>query len=147
MTASTLHSFECRVYFEDTDAGGVVYNANYLKFYERARTEFLRSLGFEQDDLLEQNIVFVVRNITVDFVQAARFNDLLLVETRVDKLKKASLVFAQQIFSTSVRAQSTTQPVLVNEARVTVVCVTADKFKPSAIPAEIYRKLTGPDHE
>ena len=138
---STLHTFTCRVYFEDTDAGGVVYNANYLKFYERARTEFVRSLGFEQDELLLQNIVFVVRNITVDFVQAARFNAQLVVETRVEKMKKASLVFAQEIFAIPSTADSPGQRVLVNQAKVTVVCVTADAFKPQAIPTDIYRKL------
>ncbi len=138
---SMPHQFECRVYFEDTDAGGVVYNANYLKFYERARTEFLRSLGFEQDDLLDQNIVFVVRNITVDFVQAARFNERLVVDTRVEKLKKASLVFAQTIHALPSRSQASPERTLVNQATVTVVCVSADAFKPTAIPAYIYRKL------
>lgn len=136
-----VHQFECRVYFEDTDAGGVVYNANYLKFYERARTEFLRALGFEQDELMLNNIVFVVRNITVDFVQAARFNDLLLLETRISLLKKASLEFSQQTFSTLNSSQPAGQKVLVNQAQVNVVCVTADAFRPTAIPAHIYRKL------
>lgn len=129
--------FECRVYFEDTDAGGVVYNANYLKFYERARTEFLRALGFEQDELLSKNIVFVVRNITVDFIQAARFNEILLVQTRIEQLKKASLIFKQEIFT-----RRSDQTLAINAALVKVVCVSADHFKPTAIPAEIYSKLT-----
>lgn len=132
----TPHQFECRVYFEDTDAGGVVYHSNYLNFYERARTEFLRALGYEQDELLSQNIVFVVRNITVDFNQAARFNELLCVKTRVEKLRKASLIFEQKIFS-----MRDAQQACVNHAQVKVVCVTADSFKPTAIPADIYRKL------
>jgi len=96
---SSSQAFELRVYFEDTDAGGVVYNANYLKFYERARTEFLRSLGFEQDDLLAQNIVFVVRNINIDFVKAARFNEILIVDSKIESLKKASLFFNQEIYT------------------------------------------------
>ena len=129
-------TFECRVYFEDTDAGGVVYNANYLKFYERARTEYLRSLGFEQDDLLAQNIIFVVRNITVDFVKAARFNEILVVESNIDTLKKVSLVFKQEIFS-----EQSGQNVLVNKALVKVVCVNADSFTPTAIPDDIVEKL------
>ncbi|MDJ0880677.1 MAG: tol-pal system-associated acyl-CoA thioesterase [Gammaproteobacteria bacterium] len=135
MTAAS--EFSCRVYFEDTDAGGVVYNANYLKFYERARTEFLRALGFEQDDLLEQRIVFVVRNITVDFIQAARFNEVLLVRTSIGQLKKASLVFDQHIYT-----QRNDQELLLNSAQVKVVCVTADEFKPTAIPKKIYECLT-----
>ncbi len=133
---SATHSFELRIYFEDTDAGGVVYNANYLKFYERARTEFLRSLGFEQDDLLQQNIVFVVRNINVDFIRAARFNELLIVETKINDLKKASLMFNQEIYSTQ-----SGQSRLVNKALVKVVCVKADAFTPTAIPLDIVEKL------
>lgn len=133
---ATIHTYECRVYFEDTDAGGVVYNANYLKFYERARTEFLRSLGFEQDDLLAQNIVFVVRNITVDFIRAARFNEILVVQTKIHKLKKVSLEFEQEIFS-----KQSGQNILVNKALVKVVCVRADSFSPAAIPSDIVEKL------
>jgi len=129
-------TISCRVYFEDTDAGGVVYYANYLKFYERGRTEFLRSLGFEQDDLLAQNIVFVVRNITVDFKQAARFNELLRVESNIQQLKKASLVFDQSIY-----CQREGKDVLVNRAEVKVACVSADAFIPNAIPESIMGKL------
>ncbi len=128
--------FELRVYFEDTDAGGVVYNANYVKFYERARTEYLRSLGFEQDDLLKQNIVFVVRHLTADFVQAARFNDVLSVESDIDQIKKVSLVFKQRIYSNRNNNKE-----LINKADVKIACVSADSFKPTAIPSDIYRKL------
>ena len=133
---SAMQSFELRVYFEDTDAGGVVYNANYLKFYERARTEYLRSTGFEQDDLLAQNIVFVVRNITVDFIRAARFNEILIVQTKIQAIKKVSLMFEQEIFS-----KQTGQNILVNKALVKVVCVRADSFSPAAIPSDIVEKL------
>jgi acyl-CoA thioester hydrolase len=134
---SVGQTLECRVYFEDTDAGGVVYHANYLNFYERARTEFLRTLGFEQDDLLLQNIVFVVRNITVDFKQAARFNELLLVESHIKRLKKVSLIFDQAIYS-----QRGEKKVLINQAEVKVGCVSADQFVPVAIPEQIMRKLS-----
>ena len=134
--------FECRVYFEDTDAGGVVYNANYLKFYERARTEYLRAMGYEQDDLLAQNIVFVVRHIDIDFLQAARFNEILQVETRIEQLKRASLVFHQTIHATGTGSDGDGQKRLVNQARVRVVCVSADEFRPLAIPTEIYQELT-----
>ncbi len=127
---------EWRVYFEDTDAGGVVYNANYLKFYERARTEFLRSLGFEQDDLLAKNIVFVVRNMGIDFIKAARFNEILVVKTRIATLKRASLTFEQEIYS-----KQSGQNILVNKAEVKVVCVNADAFSPTAIPDDIIDKL------
>ena len=133
--------FECRVYFEDTDAGGVVYNANYMKFYERARTEFLRGLGYEQDELLAQNIVFVVRKMDLDFLQAARFNDILKVVTSVEKLKNASVVFNQEIFGHVAGQKPSDERKLINKAQVLVVCVQADNFKPTAIPSEIHRKL------
>ena len=126
----------CRVYFEDTDAGGVVYYANYLKFYERGRTEFLRTLGYEQDQLLQQNIVFVVRNICVDFKQAARFNEQLRINTRVATIKRASLVFEQSIYRVS-----DDQEELINQAEVVIVCVDSDRFIPTAIPQDIVRAL------
>ena len=135
--AEDVFEFECRVYFEDTDVGGVVYNANYLKFYERARTEYLRALGYEQDQLLSQNIVFVVRNIAVDFVQAARFNEILQVQTRITELKNVSLVFNQEIY-----CDRSGQKNLINSAQVKVVCVSADEFKPIAIPKTIRDSLT-----
>lgn len=138
---TSVARFECRVYFEDTDAGGVVYNANYMKFYERARTEWLRDLGFEQDDLLTQNIVFVVRKMDIDFIQAARFNDVLLVETRIEKLKNASVIFRQEIFGHVVGQNFDAERKMVNKAQVVVVCVKANSFKPTAIPAEIHRKI------
>ena len=131
-----VHSLPCRVYFEDTDAGGVVYYANYLKFYERARTEFLRELGYQQDVLLQQNIVFVVRQIAVDYIQSASFNAMLRVDTRIEQLKKASVVFRQEIFQ-----QDADGDTLVNRAEVKVACVSADAFKPTAIPKDIYTKL------
>lgn len=133
-------TLQCRVYFEDTDAGGVVYYANYLKFYERARTEFLRTLGYEQDELLQQNVVFVVRNITVDFKQAARFNELLLVQSSIKRLKKLSLVFDQAIYS-----NRGDQQILINQAEVKLGCVSADHFAPQAIPESIMRTLS--NHE
>ena len=134
--------FSVRVYWEDTDGGGVVYYANYLKYLERARTEFLRQLGFEQDDLLQQNILFVVRQVTVDYIRSAHFNALLRVETTIEHLKKASLVFQQQIFQLDAERE-----VLVNRARVKVACVSADGFKPTAIPEDIYTQLGPYSHE
>ena len=85
------------VYYEDTDAGGVVYHANYLKFFERARTEMLRSIGLNQQVLLEQHIGFVVRHIDIDFLKGARLDDKLTVNTSVSQLKKASLTFCQEL--------------------------------------------------
>ena len=87
-----------RVYYEDTDAGGVVFYANYLKFFERARTEMLRALGHEQDALIADfGMIFVVRSAQIDYLKPARFNDMLCASARIIETKKASLVFEQDI--------------------------------------------------
>lgn len=121
--------FPVRVYYEDTDAGGIVYNANYLKFMERARTEFLRDRGIEQDGLLADGIAFVVTRTEIDFRSAARFNELLTVTTQVVELKRASMRFEQQIFAQDGR--------LITDAQVQIACVTVPQMKPVAIPAQV----------
>jgi len=125
--------FPVRVYYEDTDAGGVVYHANYLNFYERARTEFLRSLGFEQDVLLEHNTAFVVRRCELDYLISAKFNDQLLISVEVEHLKRASIVFKQKI--------TTKEGNLLSTAQVVVVCVALEQMKPIAIPSHILKEL------
>ncbi len=96
--ANGAHVFEVRVYFEDTDAGGVVYYANYLKFAERARTEMLRGLGLENSALMDsQGIVFAVHHCAADFLKPARLDDLLEVHSRLVKVGGASLRFEQRI--------------------------------------------------
>lgn len=126
-------SFPIRVYYEDTDAGGIVYYANYLKFYERCRTEWLRALGIEQDQLLLDGIGFVVTNIEVSNLSPARFNDLLSVQCDVKQLKKASILFTQQIIDE--------QGKLINKATVKVACVNLRQMKPIGIPAHIIEVL------
>lgn len=85
------------VYYEDTDAGGVVYHSNYLNFFERARTELLKALGVSQTALLADDTAFVVKRAELDFRKAARFEQNLIVETKVIELKKASLIFHQRL--------------------------------------------------
>lgn len=97
MNATNAFLWPIRVYYEDTDAGGIVYYANYLKFLERARTEWLRSLGIEQDTWLEHRIGFVVRQVQMDLLRPARFNDELCVTVVVERLKRASVEFSQQV--------------------------------------------------
>jgi len=83
-----------RVYYEDTDAGGVVFYANYLKFFERARTEMLRAMGYEQDELIaNEGIIFVVRSVQVDYLSPARFNEQLQVSAKVSLAKKSQSYF------------------------------------------------------
>ncbi|WP_407702354.1 tol-pal system-associated acyl-CoA thioesterase [Vibrio algarum] len=121
------------IYYEDTDAGGVVYHSNYLKFFERARTELLRHIGVSQQVLLEENIGFVVRHIDIDFLQGARLDDQLTVVTTVSELKKASIVFCQEIVNLEGRA--------LCKALVKVACVNSQKMKPQAIPSSLIAEL------
>ena len=115
-----------RVYYEDTDAGGVVYHANYLHFFERARTEMLRELGFEQDQLRSvHGIIFAVRAMQIDYLQPAKFNDLLQISATVVELKKASLVFEQSIR----RGEET-----LCTGHCRVACIDANTLRPTAIP-------------
>ncbi len=122
-----------RVYYEDTDAGGIVYYANYLKFIERARTEWLRSLGIEQDTWLAHNVAFVVRKVELDLRQAAKFNAELTVTVKVKNIKKASLVFEQQVLAKdgSVHCQ----------AIVLAACVDNQAMRPIAIPEPIISRI------
>lgn len=93
-----VHSFPVRVYYEDTDAGGIVYYANYLKFSERARTEALRLAGFDQSELMaKHNIRFVVRRVAVDFLKPAKLDDLLTIKTTLTDMSKVSFEMEQNI--------------------------------------------------
>ncbi|GAB6141829.1 tol-pal system-associated acyl-CoA thioesterase [Methylosoma difficile] len=126
-------SWPIRVYYEDTDAGGVVYYANYLKFFERARTEMLRAAGFEQDQLLaEQGVLFVVRSVQADYLTPARFNEQLLVHCEITEAKKASLTFAQMI---------SRGDAIVCKALVRIACLDAKTMRPKAIPENLQELL------
>ncbi len=122
-----------RVYWEDTDAGGVVYYANYLKFLERARTEWLSALGLEQDRLaLDAGVLFVVRRVEADYLRPARFNDRLLVRSRLSELGHARLVMQQEVLRDSERLLS---------ARVQVASVEPVSFRPARIPRFVTEKI------
>lgn len=123
-----------RVYWEDTDAGGVVYYANYLKFMERARSEWLRAHGFEQDVLRDQaGIVFVVRRVEIDYLSPARFNDALDVSVGLHEAGRASLVVRQELMRDSD---------CLAKAEIALACVDAASFKPARIPAPILQALS-----
>ena len=131
MLISTL---PVRIYYEDTDAGGVVYYANYLKFFERGRTEFLREFAIEQDTLLERDIAFMVKKVDMDCIKSARFNQLLSVQTEILSHRKASLFFKQKITDESGE--------LLCQATTLIACVNLQKMKPTAIPAEILEVMS-----
>ena len=126
--------YQVRVFYEDTDAGGIVYYANYLKFAERARTEWLRSLGINQSLFLEQNFGFVVRKVEMDNKASAKLDDLLTIHSSITKTKRASLVFNQQIFNQHSQ--------LLCEVSVLVASVNLELAKPCAIPENILGALT-----
>jgi len=130
--ASTDNLWRARVYYEDTDAGGVVYYANYLKFMERARTERLRALGFSQARLMQDRLIFVVHSCSVRYRAPARLDDELCISAKLIELKGARLVFAQQV---------TRADVLLCEGQVTVVCVSADTLRPCALPTTLLNPL------
>lgn len=125
-----VHELKARVYYEDTDAGGVVYHANFLKFAERGRTEYLRARGFEHHDLMEKaGILFVVRAMDIDYQAPGKLDDILRIETSVSELKGASFRMRQDIFRDH-------DNVLLAGMNVTIVCIDA-AFKAVRLPDEL----------
>jgi acyl-CoA thioester hydrolase len=131
-----LFQWDVRVYYEDTDSGGVVYYANYLRFMERARTEWMRSLGFEQDRLLaEQGLLFAVRSASIDYLRPAHFNDRLDVTVDVSQRGRASLTLEQ-----AVRRHGDPGSPLCT-ATVKIACLEAATFRPKPIPDTILKEI------
>ena len=127
------YSFPVRVYFENTDAGGVVYHGEYLKFLERARTEWLRHLGFDHQALArEHEVAFIVVSLAIDYLKPARLDDMVAVSVQLESLGRVRCVFVQEV-----RRED---DVLV-KARVTVACVSNGSFKPAEIPEGLRRKM------
>jgi acyl-CoA thioester hydrolase len=132
----TDFSWRVRVYFEDTDTGGVVYHAGYLRFYERCRTEWLRARGYAQQTLMETHaIAFAVRSMAVDWRAPARLDDLLDVELHVREARRASIKADQRIVRVVDGA-------LLGHAHVRVACVRLPDFRPVPIPDDLLEKLS-----
>lgn len=122
------HEFQVRVYYEDTDMAGVVYYANYLRFIERARSDWVRELGIDQNEMKsEQGVVFAVRRVEADYILPARFDEELVVKTIPQSISGARLVLKQDVFR---------QTDLLFSAVVTIVCI-ADNGQPARLPANI----------
>ena len=118
-----------RVYYEDTDAGGVVYYANYLRFMERARTELLRTRGFEQDRLRqEEGVIFVVKRANIDYRSPGFFNDQLRVSAEIAAWGRTSLTFRQRVMR---------DDTCLADAEIVVVCIDAERLRPHPIPQSI----------
>jgi acyl-CoA thioester hydrolase len=125
--------FNVRIYYEDTDAGGIVYFVNYLKFAERARTEWFRELGANQSTWLESHTGFVVKRVEMDNHASAKLDDLLTIKSTITELKRASLVFIQELFNQDNK--------LLCTVVVQIACVNLLKAKPCAIPQELLGAL------
>ncbi len=123
------HTIDVSVYYEDTDAGGIVYHANYLKFAERGRTEFLRHTGFQNSDVHNTvGVMFVVRHIDIDYLKPAMLDDFLKLDTTISELKNSSFIMHQ-----SVRRGDE----VIADMKVVLVCVGTDTYKPARLPQEI----------
>jgi acyl-CoA thioester hydrolase len=126
-----MHTLPLRVYYEDVDLAGVVYYANYLRFYERGRSEALWALGVDQTRMREEGRVFIVRRIEADYLAPARFEETIEVRTWIESAKRASLVMGQEI----VRGGRT-----LNHAQVTVACMTLEG-RPARLPSDLLTRL------
>ena len=129
-----MHSFSIplRVYIEDTDAGGIVYYVNYLKYMERSRTEFLRSLGYDKPAILDGGLLLVVHAAQINYRRSARLDDQLQVSAQIEKLARTYVEFKQQVM----RGDE-----LLCEGVIRIACVDATTMKPSAIPGDMHHQL------
>lgn len=132
------HRIPIRVYYEDTDAGGVVYHANFLKFAERGRTEFLRAVGFE-NRMLEKTkgLIFVVRHISVDYLKPAFLDDHLTMQSTIEELKNTSFTMHQAVFREKRAENGPGEAELICDMHVVLVCVETEKIQPARIPEDI----------
>lgn len=128
-----------RIYYEYTDLTGVVYHSNYLNFFERARTEWLRQLGYEQDILKQQfNLVFVVRSAHLDFFKPARFNEALIIASQVNAISRASIDFIQEL-------RRSEQGEVLCRALIKLVGIDLTRFQPCALPKPLLEAMTYAD--
>lgn len=125
-------SLPVRVYIEDTDAGGIVYYVNYLKFMERARTELLRVLGFNKPAVLEEGLLLVVHSAQIDYKSPARLDDALQITAELERLGKTYVVFRQRVLRDAL---------CLAEASIKVACVSRAAMRPAALPSHFYNTL------
>ena len=141
MSDQQTFGWPVRVYWEDTDAGGIVFYANYLKFFERARTEWLRDLGVGQQKLRDEvGGMFVVTDTQLHYHRPARLDDLLLVTARVTESGRASLTIEQTALLQTPEGQA---PILLCEGSIRIGWVDAHSMRPQRIPAQVLDALTG----
>lgn len=134
MMTEPLYAFNwpVRVYMEDTDAGGIVFYINYLKYMERARTECLRNLGFDKQSIFSEQLMFVVHSLNVDYKASAQLDECLNVEASIMQLKRTSVIFRQNVCRDTE---------LLCAANVKIACVDRSTMKPAAIPEAMYHAI------
>ena len=130
---SAIFQIDVRVYYEDTDAAGIVYYANYFRFLERGRTEFLRTLGHDQHALMQEGIAFAVRSVSAEFLKPAKLDDLLTIETAVAKLGRAQVSFAQRILRDNE---------LLLDAKIRVACIDPARGRPMPMPRVLHQQFS-----
>ena len=128
-----MSSLQIRIYFEDTDAQGLVYNSNYLKYLERGRTEFLRNFGYDQKKLLKEGLIFVVKKVNLDFVKPAELDEIIEVKSKIESVKKVSFTFVQEIFDSNQKK--------ILDANVKCGCLEIKNKKPFKIPNDLYQSM------
>lgn len=129
-----MNKLEVKIYYEDTDCGGVIYHANYLRYFERARTEFFAERGVSIRDLMEEGIIFVVVRAEVNFESPGRYGDILVVESEIEEAKKVSFLFSHVV------RRKGEDKVLVR-AKIKLGCINGEK-KPVRLPAAILEAVT-----
>lgn len=138
-----------RVYIEDTDAGGVVYYVNYLKFMERSRTDLLRTLGFPKPALISDDLAVVVSSAAIDYKKSALLDDEILVTANPVTIARSYIVFEQQVF----RSESEEPPILLAKGNIKIACVKRDSMRPTAFPKPLvsalqqHIKITTPEEQ
>jgi len=134
MDDQTVFTLPLRIYVEDTDAGGIVFYANYLKYFERARTEFIRASGYEWRFDLDHNISFVVHSLDIKYLKSAKLDDMVSVSVRVNKLAKTYIDFHQEVLNQ--------QGETLVKANIKVACVHLDTAKPRTLPSDLSQKIS-----
>ena len=127
-----IDTIDLRIYYEDTDAQGVVFYANYLKYFERGRTEFLRKCGYLQNDLLKKNVIFIVNKLDIHYKKPVLLDQQIKIESSLSELKKASFCFNQRVVLNSE---------IMCEANVLCGCVDLKSKKPKILPVELRKKM------
>ncbi len=132
-------NWQARVYYEDTDAGGIVFYANYLRYFERARTEWLRHLGHDHVRMRQDlGLIFVVKELHVNYHRPAKLDDMVQLGVKLRVLKRASLSLEQTAY---LQANPQDEPIMLASAEIRLACLNAQALKPMALPKEIYSSL------